>query len=299
MYDNREPASLVGSNDASKMVFEGPGEMLDTEVGDWKIVPGPRYFGPDNLYDLINGGAEIYVGFGLKKMVTADYRSASKDSLSVTVEIYDMGSAKGAFGRMARFLSGRADPSNAGDGLPAGLETKGIMSGTDIIYFKGSYLVHLTLLDESPTATMETMSKAGAQILPIFAESVAAKITEDAPIPAEFAAFPSENRIGRTEAFETKDTAGIGDVGSGFTMRYRQGENSWTLLVTDVFANEALVDEKLKAMLAKEHGAGQVALTKAGKRIVGLVAKTKTLSPVMVDAKLEALKSAIIAGDKK
>lgn len=299
MYDHGEPVPASSQKDGAKMVFEGPGEKLSTEVGDWKIVPGPRYFGPENLYDLINGGAEIYVDFGLKKMVTADYRSAAKEGLSVTAEVYDMGSVKGAFGRMARFLSGRADPANAGDGLPAGLEAKGIISGTDIIYFKGSYLVHLTLLDESPTATMESMTKAGAQVLPLFAESIAAKIADDAPIPAEFTAFPKENRIGRTEAFETKDTAGIADLGSGFTVRYRQGENSWTLLATDVFANEALVDQKLTELLKREHGPGSVVLKKAGKRIVGLVAKTKGLSPAMVDTVLEAFKAAIVAGDKQ
>jgi hypothetical protein len=298
MYDHGEAVPTVVEKDVSKMVFEGPGEMLVTEVGDWKLVPGPRYFGPDNLYDLINGGAEIYVDYGLKKMVTVEYRSAAKESLSVTVEIYDMGSVNGAFGRMARFLSGRADPSNAGKGLPSDLEGKGIMSGTDVIYFKGIYLVHFTLLDESPTATLESMSQVGKEILPIFAETIAAKITDDAPIPAEFSKFPLEDRIGRTEAFEPKDTAGIGALGPGFTVRYAQGENSWTLFGTEEFENEDLAKKKIEEISKKEHGPGEVALKKAGKRVVGLVAKTKTLSPELVDAKLEKLKSAFVAGDK-
>ena len=108
-----------------QMTFEGPGALLGRQVGDWRISSAPRYFGPDNLYDLINGGAEIYVEFGLTKMVTVDYKAPDRKTQTVTVEVYDMGTPNGAFGRVARFLDGLVDPSGAGDGLPADLAELG------------------------------------------------------------------------------------------------------------------------------------------------------------------------------
>ena len=50
-------------SDAPEAVFEGPGEMVPKTVDGFEISSNPRYFGPGNLYDLINGGAEIYAEF--------------------------------------------------------------------------------------------------------------------------------------------------------------------------------------------------------------------------------------------
>ena len=58
---------------------------------------------------------------GLVKMVTSDYKSQAHATITVTVEIYDMGSSLGALGRVGRFLAGRSDPSKAGEGLPEAL----------------------------------------------------------------------------------------------------------------------------------------------------------------------------------
>ncbi len=258
---------------APKMVFEGPGEMLPKMVGDFAIAESPRYFGPDNLYDLINGGAEIYAEFGLKKMVTVEYKSKKVAETSVTVEVYDQSSPLGAFGRMARFLTGRKDPSKAGEGLPADLQDRGLFGGTDLVFFKDHYLVHITLLDESPTASLESMKKKGEALLPDFAKAVAEMIKSNPPLPAEFARFPAEHRVARTEAWEPKDTAGVDGVGPGFSARYNDGEKSWTVLMTEVLGDEQTAMAQAESLQKNVDDRTRNGFAALGKRIVGFTTR--------------------------
>jgi hypothetical protein len=283
--ESKEPTTRpeqVGSKDdadkpgaagepAAEMVFEGPGALLSREVDGWKISSAPRYFGPDNLFDLINGGAEIYVEFGLVRMVTADYRTPSSKTQTVTVEVYDMGTPNGAFGRTARFLEGLADPSESGKGLPAELVDLGILGEGDLVFWKGKYLGHMTLLEEDPAADIAAIAEAGKQILPRFAAFLASRIQGPAAIPEVFARFPAEGRIGRSEAWFPGDVLGIEGLGAGYAMRYKSGEHAWTAFATEEFADAKAAESAWKSVKSAVAEGRRVALKVAGERVVGLV----------------------------
>ena len=255
-----------------KMVFEGPGKRLPREAGAWRLASAPRYFGPDNLYDLINGGAEIYVQLGLEKMVTADYRSPKLDGVTVTAEIYDMGSPRGAFGRTARFLESLVDPSDAGEGLPEAWADRGILGDGDLKLWKDRYLVHLTWLDESADATPESIGAASRAHLPKIAEAIRAKIEDDAPAPPAVERFPEDGRIARSEAWTPDDVLGIEGLGPGFTARYEVGEARLTAFATEELADEQAAAAAWKAVKSDEARDRRIAVQVAGKRVVGLVA---------------------------
>jgi hypothetical protein len=155
--------------------FKGVGERLVKSIGGFTIATTPRYFGPDNLYTLINGGADSYVSLGLREMVTADYTSRARPKVTVTVEIYDMADPKNASARFSKFLQGRQDPSSAGKGLPAGMQGRSLLGSGQVSFWKAQYIVNTTLLDESDTASTETMAALGSELLPVFA-----KVMDDA-----------------------------------------------------------------------------------------------------------------------
>lgn len=156
----------------STLVLRGPGQLLSRVVGKFSISSQPRYFDRTNLYNLINGGSESYISLGLKEMVTADYVSSERPKVTVTVEIYDMATPKNASARFARFLEGREDPSSAGKGLPGSMNNRGLLGAANASFWKDKYLVNITLLDESDTASQESMSALGLQLLPAFAKSI-------------------------------------------------------------------------------------------------------------------------------
>jgi len=267
--DADQPGSAAGEDE--KMVFEGPGTLLERRVGDWRISSAPRYFGPQNLYDLINGGAEIYVEFGLAKMVTADYKAPARKTQTVTVEVYDMGSPRGAFGRTARFLEGLADPSGAGAGMPADLVGVSILGDGDLIFWKGKYLGHMTLLEEDPAADIAAIAKAGKEILPLFAVDLAGRIEGPAAVPEIFAKFPSENRLGRSEAWFPGDVLGIEGLGAGYSVRYADGEISWTAFATESFADAKAAEAAWSSVKSAGADGRRFATRIAGERVVGLV----------------------------
>ena len=298
-----EPAIDTGSPDvaspstaAQKMVFEGPGEKLVQEVAGWRIVSAPRYFGPENLYDLIDGGAEIYVQFGLVKMVAAEYRDAGKPGVSITAEVYDMGSPRGAFGRAARFLEGRRDPSGAGKGLPPGFAERGMMGVGDLVVWQDRYLVHVTLLDENPQATPEAIAAAGAESLPRIAEALLARIGGDTALPAALALFPTENRLRRSETWQPARLLDIEGLGSGYTVRYAGGASAWLAFATDELASAQAAEAAWKAVKSALADGRRVAINISGKRVVGVVQDgDAALDDALVERLTNALRSAFAA----
>ncbi len=265
---------------AEPMTFEGPGEKLPQQAGGLAIASSPRYFGPDNLYDLIDGGAEIYLEFGLVRMVTADYASPDRPGITVTVEVYDMGSPEGAFGRAARFLEGRKDPSTAGQGLPAAWAGHGIFGTGDLVVWRDRFLLHLTLLDESTTTGAESAAATGGKLLPPVAEAVLARIESDPPPPSDLALFPPANRLARSEAWSPRGLAGIDGLGAGCSIRYADGDLVWTAFATSAFANAGEAEAAWKTVLSAEAPGRRIALRVAGRRLVGAVADGEQAPPM-------------------
>ena len=284
--------NIEAKNVPPPMTFEGPGKKLPQKIEGWEISSAPRYFGPDNLYDLINGGAEIYVQFGLKEMVTSEYRSRSMKNTAVAVEIYDMGSPIGAFGRTARFLDGLLDPSGVGAGLPSPLASRSILGDGDLVTWKDRYMIHLTLMDESPTASQETISVAGKKLLPVFAAAVCARIENDPPLPPIFALFPSERRIARSEAWHPERLIGVEGFGPGYTVRYVDGDLSWIAFSTEEFPNEAASKSAWESVKGADVEGRALVLKVAGKHVVGIV---QDGNEPLADKLIEDLAAALLA----
>ncbi len=290
LADPPKPGAGKTADAPQKMEFRGPGTLVPKTVEGWAISSAPRYFGPANLFDLINGGAEIYVEYGLKEMVTVDYRDKSTAGVTITLEVYDQGTPLGAFGRVARFLAGRLDPSDAGKGLSPELAERGIFGSGDLIFWKGQYLVHLTLLDESPTATPESINAAGQRLLPKFAAAVSAKIKENPSLPSELASFPPEGRLARSGAWLKSKLAGLDELGAGFTVRYKEGDTHWTMCVTDQFktpeAAKTNLGQATAAWQKKNEQTKRLTIAQAGNRLVCLA---QNAAPYLADKKRDEL----------
>ncbi len=68
----------------------------DNAVEGWLRSGEPESFKGENLFIMIDGGADIYHEYGFKQVVSQGYSNAS--SASVTVEIYQMASPAAAYG---------------------------------------------------------------------------------------------------------------------------------------------------------------------------------------------------------
>jgi len=66
--------------------------------GGWKLVEPPRTFGPDNLYEEIDGEAELFLPYGMERLTVALLGRAAAPGIEIRLELFRMASARDAYG---------------------------------------------------------------------------------------------------------------------------------------------------------------------------------------------------------
>jgi len=66
------------------------------ELPGWTLTSEPQVYADDNLFSLIDGGAEIYIEYGFNKVVSVQYADPSLSNIQV--EIYEMADVQAAYG---------------------------------------------------------------------------------------------------------------------------------------------------------------------------------------------------------
>lgn len=70
-------------------------DLLPGQMGPWALSSDTVYT-PDNLYEYINGGAELYISYGFRKVLSKVYSADNQPD--IIVDIFDMNSSKDAYG---------------------------------------------------------------------------------------------------------------------------------------------------------------------------------------------------------
>ncbi len=110
------------------------------ELENWSELFSPQHVVGEDLYSLINGGAEIYHEYGFRQAVNHSYERV--DGRSINVEIYEMDGPGSAFG-IYSFKTG-----DEGEPVPIGNDA--LLESYYLNFWKGDYLVTLVGFDEEP-----------------------------------------------------------------------------------------------------------------------------------------------------
>lgn len=89
------------SNSDTIFVTDNLTGLLPNTVKGWIKSEAPEIYNRKNLFDYINGGAELYLAYDFQQLVVQRYLPELKDSLkekSITVEIWQMNSSADAYG---------------------------------------------------------------------------------------------------------------------------------------------------------------------------------------------------------
>ncbi len=148
----------------------------DVEIGTWKRQRTVQHYAGEDLFEYIDGGAEIYHEYGFKQVVVQDYVSAEGKSLSV--EIFEMMSPDSAYGMYA-FKTNARDKA-----IPLGNE--GRLADYYLNFWKGPFLVTLTGFDETGETVKGLLAMAHA------VDSKLVKV-EKGKKPLMVSLLPSEN----------------------------------------------------------------------------------------------------------
>lgn len=185
--------------DADLEILLPPGDILP----GWTRGGRPKQYDRNDLTDYVNGGAERYFSYGFRRIITAEYVRDNNAEMSFVLDIYDMGTPRGAFGiySQARIAATRF--------LAIGGE--GFAGPSNLEFWKGPYYARLIAFSTAPEIQ---------PVLQTFASNVAARIAVDSTPPPEIALFPPGAKVPHSEQFIPRSALGIDGLDDCFVASY-------------------------------------------------------------------------------
>ncbi len=92
--------------------------VLPDEVSGWKKASPPDAYDKTNLFDYIDGGAELYISYNFQKLLAVRYKGGGNEE--IVIDMFDMGNSYNAYGLFSHGreredgLAGQGSEYNAG-----------------------------------------------------------------------------------------------------------------------------------------------------------------------------------------
>ena len=137
----------------------------------WRQVGSPQVYNQKNLFNRINGQAELFFKYGFQESVFTIYQNKNNSKDQIELDLYDMGNVLQAFGIFSRF---RSEDRSAGVGLESYVED------TSLLFYKGRYFVMLYA------------TEADSSILMRLARTISSGVPNASSSPKEITYFPKD-----------------------------------------------------------------------------------------------------------
>lgn len=130
---------------ATSALGQSPGDSLlrllprPGDLHGWSTLEGPRIYNGEDLFQLIDGGAVLFLEYGYRRTVAVEYRDA--DDKSINLEIYEMQDPEGAYG-IYSIRSGE-------NGRAAEFGQESIVNSYFIMFWKSTYYITIGGSDTS------------------------------------------------------------------------------------------------------------------------------------------------------
>lgn len=207
------------------------------QLRGWTIDEGPVAYTPENLYEILDGGAERYLGYGFRALAHARYCLRSASQACVTLDIFDMGSALGAFGIYRSALTSSAVQR------PWGAE--GSRNGTLASGWKDAIFVHAEADDDRPAliALLESLTAAALAAGPPGSSGSegGAPSTHGRDLPAILDPLPEDGRVPLSERYVAGDLLGFSFLPGGVLAEYELGDARAELFFSDTGSDSAAI----------------------------------------------------------
>ena len=170
----------------------------DDFVAGWKRAEKPKVFAKKELFNYIDGGAELFLELGFENLVVQRYKKGNSE---LTLEAYQMESAESALG-IYLVKCGKETPVE-------GIEARNSGEKSQFTILKGRYFIHVNNFDgdEKLLSVMVAMAR---QILESIPEEKPARLFDY--LPSENLVHGSERLIRGPYALQPIFTFGEGDI---------------------------------------------------------------------------------------
>ena len=176
------------------------------EVMKWKLSEEPEMYLPATLFEYINGAAEIYLVYDFEELIVAQFEKQDSPS-SLTVEIYDMGNAKNAFGIYSAERFPDSHFLSIGNG---GYVEEGALN-----FIVDRYYIKLLCFDCEDDYE---------KILKNFSQEILKRVKEPKGIPSLLSSFPQKGLIEYSEKFVLRNFLGYSFLHDGYMASFKVEE---------------------------------------------------------------------------
>ena len=167
----------------------------------WAQKGKPDIYTPDNLFEYINGAAEIFLSYDFVKLTSLTY--VNNEENSFTVDVYQHSSPRNGFGIYSQEKPQRSDFLDIG---AQGYYESGVLN-----FFKGSFYVKMSGYD---------LGASDEKVLTNAAWAFAKALEGSTDFPAVVKCFPGKGKIANSEAYINKNYLGHSFLHSAFVADY-------------------------------------------------------------------------------
>ena len=205
-------------------------ESVFPQVGGWKLAPEETVYNPTNLFDVIDGAADLYLEYDFVDLHIGRY---AKGELEIKVEIYKHGSSSDAFGIFSqeRF----ADYHFIDLGVQGYLE-KGALN-----FLSGIYYVKISTIQEGAAAQDAIL---------LIAKAVDKHLKQSKAWPTMLATFPAGKKKAYSEQYIAKNFLGYSPLNRAYVTTYDDGQSFKAFVMRFGTSEEAMktLDSFFKAL---------------------------------------------------
>ena len=204
-------------------------------VRGWTCTPGDKVYTPDNLWDLIDGAAELYLSYGFVDLTLADYSNHA--GIDVRVELYRHSSTVNAFGMYCQERNSDYHFINVG--------TQGYIENGVLNFLCGAYYVKITT---------HRPGKQGRDAMTLIAGKIVEFLRQDSAWPAALALLPAEGKHHDSEAYIAENFLGYSFLHSAYVADYGDKENVQAFIIE--LSNGEQAQRMASAYLKETHQEG-------------------------------------------
>lgn len=189
-------------------LMSAPADIVDIktlfpQLNGWTQKGNIDTYTSDNLYEYIDGAADVFLSYDFQELAAASFVSNPKGSF--TVDIYRHGDIKNGFGIYSQEKPAKGPFISIG---AQGYYEKGVLN-----FLAGCYYVKIAGFDLEDRD--ETILKEAAQ-------QIAQKIQGDNQFPKIVSCFPTEEKIEYSERYAAENFMGHSFLHSAFTADYEK-----------------------------------------------------------------------------
>jgi len=196
---------FLGSASAQEFTFP--------ELEGFKKTTSFPVFGPENLWDYINGAADTYLAYGFVNLHVAEYK---KGKNVIKLEIYQHTNNTLAFG----IYSTERSPSFRFMNLGA----QGYIADGAINFFKGNYYVKLRTFSKSEKTLRSNES---------LALKVANMLAGNSEMPAILSKFPEAGKKTNEETYINESVLGHKFLNKAYKAIYEVGSDNFSIFIME------------------------------------------------------------------